>query len=462
MSRTITVAALVCAALWLPPQGCAAESSDLQQIHNEIQQLKEAYEARIQELEARLARTEEAARAVQENSAQARPPTPQAAAPVTASAGSASNAFNPDISLILSGTYGNLSQNPDSYKITGFQTATDISPGKRGFSLAESELGVSANVDPYFSGVGLFSIAPDNTIAAEEAYIQTLALSHGVTLKAGRFFSGIGYLNEKHAHTWDFADNPLAYRAFLGTQYADDGMQLKWLAPTDTYLELGAELGRGKDFPASDRARNGIGAYTLFAHTGGDIGANQSWRAGLSWLGTSPRDRAYSDTDLAGVNVKNSFSGNSRLWMADFVWKYALAGRTAPLTVQAEYLRRTEDGTLIYDTGGASLGTHSDSYAATQSGAYLQGVYPFLPHWRVGLRGDWLNGGSVDFSSNNSRLARPNYDPLRYTLMLDYAPSEFSLLRLQFAQDKSRQNSTDDELFVQYIMSLGAHGAHKY
>jgi hypothetical protein len=47
-------------------------------------------------------------------------------------------------------------------------------------------------------------------------------------------------------------------------------------------------------------------------------------------------------------------------------------------------------------------------------------------------------------------------------MMLDYSHSEFSRLRLQFARDKSRQGITDQQIFLQYIMSLGAHGAHKY
>ena len=46
--------------------------------------------------------------------------------------------------------------------------------------------------------------------------------------------------------------------------------------------------------------------------------------------------------------------------------------------------------------------------------------------------------------------------------MLDYSPSEFSRLRLQLAHDNSRQGLPDKQLFVQYIMSLGAHGAHQY
>jgi hypothetical protein len=33
---------------------------------------------------------------------------------------------------------------------------------------------------------------------------------------------------------------------------------------------------------------------------------------------------------------------------------------------------------------------------------------------------------------------------------------------LQFAQDKSMQGVTDNQFTLQYIMSLGAHGAHKF
>ncbi len=46
--------------------------------------------------------------------------------------------------------------------------------------------------------------------------------------------------------------------------------------------------------------------------------------------------------------------------------------------------------------------------------------------------------------------------------MFDWTPSEFSRLRLQFAQAKSRPGFTDNEWFLQYILSMGAHGAHKF
>jgi len=46
--------------------------------------------------------------------------------------------------------------------------------------------------------------------------------------------------------------------------------------------------------------------------------------------------------------------------------------------------------------------------------------------------------------------------------MVDYSPSEFSRVRLQLARDRSREGAGDNQLFLQYQMSLGAHGAHGY
>lgn len=391
--------------------------------------------------------------------------TPPAVTPVSNPAASA-NSFNPAISLILSGIYAHLSQDPADYHITGYPLPADAGagPGSRGFSLAESELGVYANIDPYFYGGLNFSIHPDDTVSTEEAYIQTIALSQGFSAKAGRFFSAIGYLNAQHAHTWDFVDAPLAYQAFLGTQFGDDGVQVKWLAPTDTFLEFGAELGRGRPYPGSNRSKNGAGASTVFVHVGGDIGASQSWRAGLSALASAPRERQSSDTNLAGNSVVNAFSGDTRLWMADFVWKYAPNGNPVytNFKLQAEYIHRRDNGDLTYDANGALAATHTAAYDAQQSGGYLQGVYQFMPYWRVGLRTERLDRGSVDYASNSVTLAQADFNPTKHSVMLDYNPSEFSRIRLQFAQDKSRAGVTDNQAFVQYQMSIGAHGAHQY
>lgn len=386
------------------------------------------------------------------------------AAPGTAvdsTAAPAGNGFNPDISLILSGRYAHLSRDPSSWRLTGFIPGGEIGPGERGLSLAESELGIYANIDPWFYGGLNVSIAADNSVSAEEAFVQTTSLGNGVRVKAGRFFSGLGYLNEQHSHTWDFVDAPLAYQAFLGGQFGQEGLQAKWLLPTDRFIEFGAELGRGRDFPATDSNRNRAGATAAFVHTGGDIGVSQSWRAGVSALWAQPADRTYEDGDLAGNTVSNSFSGHSRLWLADAVWKWAPGGNATrtSLKLQAEYFHRTESGTLVYDTQGLSL---ADVYRSAQSGWYLQSIYQFMPAWRIGLRGERLDVGRVDYFANSAYLAAPDYSPAKLTGMIDWSPSEFSRVRLQIARDKSHQGQADNQFFIQYQMSLGAHGAHSF
>ncbi len=446
IARAIPFVLLLTAA-FNPLVAQANDSDEMEKLRAEIQQMKESYEGRIQSLESRLQKTEAVAGDAEKTATNAETTAVQANARP-----SSSNAFNPDISLILSGTYSNRSQNSD-YHITGFQAGGNVGPSKRGFNLGESELGVYANVDPHFYGGLNLSLSGDNTASVEEAFIQTTSLPYGVTVKAGRFFSSIGYLNEQHAHTWDFVDNPLAYQAFLGTQFGDDGIQLKWLAPIDTFVEVGTEYGRGRIADTLGRDKNGGGSASIFAHVGGDVGISNSWRAGVSYLHVSPQDRASNDEDAAGTYVTNHFSGASKIWLADFVWKYAPNGNATnrSFKLQGEFLHRAEDGML-----------NTDTYTAAQSGWYLQGIYKFMPEWRTGLRYDRLNGGSVSYGVNTAGLANVNYDPQRWTWMLDYNPSEFSRIRLQLSRDESRQGLADNQVYLQYQMSLGAHGAHKY
>ena len=387
-----------------------------------------------------------------------------APAAIAAHAGGGLAAFNPAVLLILSGLYTHASKDPDGYAITGFPHGEDaeIGPGMRGFSLAESELALSASIDPWLRGAINIALHPDDSVSVEEGYIQTTSLGAGFALKAGRFFSNVGYLNPQHAHTWDFVDNPLAYQAMLGTQYGDDGVQLTWLAPTEQYLELGAELGRGRGFPGGDDSRNGAGMMALTAHTGGDVGASHSWRAGLSMLRTRSDDQSLEGLQGPdGLDAPSAFRGHTRVWVADAVWKWAPGGNATrtSLQLQGEFLHSTRSGDLTFDPEGIAS---RDDYRAVQSGWYVQGVYQFLPGWRAGLRTERLDSGSPDYGLNAPRYADISYEPHKNSLMLDYSPSEFSRVRLQFARDRAREDATDHQIFLQYQTSLGAHGAHGY
>ena len=97
------------------------------------------------------------------------------------------SAMNPAVSVILNGIYSNLSQDPTAFRINGFTpTLGEVGPGVRGFSLGESELALAANIDHNFRGVGIFTLTPEDTVAVEEAYVHTLSLPSGLTLKAAR------------------------------------------------------------------------------------------------------------------------------------------------------------------------------------------------------------------------------------------------------------------------------------
>lgn len=376
-------------------------------------------------------------------------------------------AFNPAISLVLGGIYGNLKQDP-AISATGF--AMSANPGhEQGFNLGESELVIEANIDPQFRGVGRFSVDPAGGLGAEEVNVQTSSLGEGLTLKMGRFLSGFGYLNEKHAHTWDFVDQPLVYAALWDNQLGEDGIQVKWLAPAAMFIEIGGEIGRGRNFPGTDRVKNGSGGGVLFAHMGNDIGTEHNWLAGFS-LHQTRRVNAISDAvpDLLNTadGVSNSFTGDSRTAGLDFIWKYAPNGNTRETHFKflGEYFRRRESGLLTYDTATTTSANIIDSYAVTQSGWYVQSIYQFVRRWRAGLRYDRLDPGVAQIGASNIGNVTGNYgySPARTTLMLDYSPSEFSRLRLQLARDNSRQGLPDRQLFVQYNMSIGAHGAHQY
>jgi hypothetical protein len=453
-------------------QDVQRELRELRQHYDaELKRLRREYEARIERLEKQVKAAAKAAPTAETTStaAAAPPPSPSpvpggpgtSAAleqppapalppppPAPGYAPTAASAFNPAIGVVLNGHLEAFSQNPNNYFIPGFALGNDTSPGTRGLSINESEVNFQANIDPYLYGNLTLAFEPNNTVSVEEGFIQSTSLPAGFTLRAGRFFSGIGYLNEQHSHTWDFADQALPYRAFLNTQYDDDGVQLRWLAPTAQFIELGHELFLGNAFPAAGGANQGLGAHSVFAHTGGDINESSSYRVGLSWLHTKAIDRITSTP----AGTEDTFTGKNDLFILDAVYKWAPEGNPTETNfkLQGEFFIGRSHG--LFD---------ALDYSATQTGFYAQAIYQFMPRWRVGLRYDQLGAtpqtGALADSTVNSR----GITPRRGSAMVEYNTSEFGRFRLQYNLDYSR-GTPDNQGFLQYIVSLGAHGAHSY
>jgi hypothetical protein len=448
----------------------AASDADLAVIRNQIDEMKKSYEQRIAALEKKLAQAELDAQVKPAAQAEARPAASDkpAPAPVVAAATTSASAFNPEVSLILQGRYVNTKDIPNR-TITGFWP--NSLDNLRGFSINETELVIGGGIDPYWRGRAIFAVN-DGEVGVEEAWFQSTAIGHGIGVKGGRYRSGIGYLNEQHPHQWDFANAPWMYIAMFGPEasFREDGVQLKWLAPTPLFLEFGAEAGRGANYPGTDRNNNSVGAWALYAHLGDDLGVSNSWRAGASYLRTSAENREAEFYDINGSPTQASFTGDTDTWLADFVWKWAPDGnpKYQNFKFQSEYFWRKDKGSLNCSGLGSACDplaagdTVSSDYNTNQRGWYAQGIFQFTPNWRAGLRYDQLDSGVQNLGANAANLVVDDYKPKRATAMVDYSWSEYSRMRLQYAQDKSMFGIIDNQWIVQYIMSLGAHGAHKF
>ena len=509
------VAFVFFAALAVPTPGFAqvvsapVTTADLAKLQESIQAMRQSYEARINALEqkintlqqqnAQVARQPAAAAAVV-------PATGVAPAPSVASSGAATNVasatvaaqtaapdlgrnppsslgrgivlpkigpITPEISLILDGKYSAQSQNPESLGRGFIPSGTNNIP--RGFSLGETELAIAGTVDNLFRAEARLVLSQngqDFSAAMEEAFFETLGMPAGLKIKAGKFFSNVGYLNNKHPHEWDFVDLPLVYQAFFGGQLNNSGAQFSWVAPIDTmYLKFGGEVGQGMSYPnGNNYNENKPRLGTVFAKLGGDIGTESSWLGGLSYVTASTGDRPR----LSALNETDTFdfTGSTNVLIADFVYKWAPNGNASRqnFKLQGEAFWNTQKGSATITSpsayGSCAIPCLGNAYTNTQSGFYMQAIYQFMPNWRVGYRFDQLYGGNSAYGFSAGTLTGTpleSYNPIRNTIMLDWANSEYSMFRLQLAQDTMYgPGKTNNQLFLQYVMSLGAHGAHRF
>ena len=206
---------------------------------------------------------------------------------------------------------------------------------------------------------------------------------------------------------------------------------------------------RGENFPTAGAKHSGTGAHTLFAHAGGDVGVENSWLAGVSMLKAS----------TAGAD--DGFSGDETMYIADATWKWAPNGNTKDggVTLRSEYFWDRRDGTVTTPEGGYVVDPANPllnaPWTGDRRGAYLEAVYRLNRTWDLGYRFDKLWDGGVNPYGTG-------LDPLRHSAELTWRNSEFSFFRLQYSHDEPWRDKADNVILLQYDVSLGAHGAHKF
>jgi outer membrane murein-binding lipoprotein Lpp len=385
--------------------------------------------------------------------------------------------LNPDISVTVDTFYHNSDATHGlgevAEEMAGFGHSHDPGQGhehaalEEGYNLRHLELYFSGEVDPYFKAYATAAVSEDGA-EMEEAVIQTTCLPAGFQLQAGKFFSHFGRLNQQHSHQWDFVDQPLIYEKTLGEDGLNDrGVQLSWLAPTPFHLVAGVEAFQGDN-------------ELLFSHIGGDVLPDKDGpRLWVGWIKFSPNlpqkhgvqaglfggrgvHQEEHDGDSDGTNDQ-WLDGHGEFLGGDFVYKYDCnsAYGLGDFTLQGEYFWRKKDLSVYLDNLNPAF--EGRDSIDKQDGYYIQALYGFLPRWRAGLR--WEEVGLTNESEFPDGTSESYDASSRISGMLDFTPTEFSRIRIQANRGQYELADGPEDLwqiYVQLMISLGTHGAHKF
>lgn len=304
------------------------------------------------------------------------------------------------------------------------------------FDIRSGEFTFFGPIDPTFDATLTFAAHnEDGEFKAEvhEASISSSKLIPSSRIKAGKFFLGVGRLNQFHQHDWAFVSAPRVQSEFFADEgITDSGVEYSLLLPTDSYWDLTLGVTNGYTWGESEDPAAKPHVPTHYIHPVnfvdfGDAGALQ-W--GMNYLGR---------TDAAGIKTQ--------LYGLDFVFKKTTA-KTLDFLFQSEIWYRNQN---------------SDETARTEDiGAY------FFPQMALSER--LFAGVRLDLFTELARKdtngdAQDNFD---YGLVptLTFKNSEFTTFRLAYTYDvqtyQGESDQVNQKIEVQLIAILGAHPAHSF
>ena len=387
------------------PSITSAQTTEADRLKAELDALRVEFSNRIAELEARLKAVESAAPPAP---VEAPPPALAPAAPAVGGPASSSKMFNPDIAAI-----------------GDFIGAAGKSPGggEPSLELHEAELSFQAVVDPYARADVYLTFGPDE-VGIEEAFITFPTLPGGFLMKVGRLRDAFGKVNAAHNHVLPFTERPLMTRNLLGGEegLGDSGISVSRLFPNNfAFVEATGQVYRGESsiFKAEKRADL---AYVSHLRGYRDLTESTNIDLGASFA------RGHNDGGPGET---------TRLFGADATFRY----RPLRRSIYTHFLARAE----------AAWSRRSELSGPAAFGAYGYLEYQFARRWTAGARFDTAE-----------RALDPTMRDKGASLLVTYAPSEFSLVRGQYRHTRFGEGPRSNEFLFQFLFSIGAHGAHPF
>lgn len=362
-------------------------------------------------------------------------------------------------------------------------------PDRRGFTLQQGELSLYGAVDPYFTAETHIVFQPDG-VELEEAYGTTQRLPWGLQTKAGYYLTEFGRINPTHPHAWAWIDQPIVItRMFGGDGLRSTGVQTSWLMPLPFFsqLYLGIQNANEGEYTTSFLADEGIGGYPAVrtdTRNFGDllylarwanawnIGDEVSTLLGFSGLfgpnstGGPARTFVYgTDFTLKWRPVENFRGWPFVLWQSEGIMRdYTAEPFVMQTSTDASAAASFQSPSLAHDaaTGAVTTEEQVPGRILRDWGFYSQLLYGFTHPWATGVRLEWVSGHGESVGGRSNDPTRD--DRLRVSPLLQYQPSEFSRIRLQYNFDHSTAlpGETASTVWVGLELLFGAHPAHQW
>jgi hypothetical protein len=429
MEKKIRVFACLLALL---PAGLAAQAP------NDINAKFQALEERIKALESEVSTLKAALAAVPEP----QPPAPAPLQPVVSTAGGPQSSdatarlMNPAISMI-GNALGAAGHNP-----------VDQRPS---LTMVESELALSAAVDPYARADVFLSFGEDH-VEVEEAYMTFTSLPAGLLLRAGRMRGAFGKVNTQHRHVLPWVDRPLVSSSLLGGEdgIRDTGFSVSRLLPAvgGLFLDATGEMYRGDSSVIFQKqSRNDV---TTVGHLRAYRDITESTNLDLGFSYSRGHHAPVAAEGPYTIGGPDSSSPNVTLlapegnFLISRIYGMDASVRWKPLrrSIYHSFIGRTE---LIWHHRQEPLGLRK------VFGYYVSGEYQLARRWFAGVRID-----------QSDRLFGPAANDTQQSAILTYWPSEFSQIRAQYRHGRYAGLGDANELLFQLQFSIGSHGAHPF
>ncbi len=339
-----------------------------------------------------------------------------------------SSVINPQISVI------------GSFLAKGTEDHAVVKPIDGG--LNEAEFSFQAYVDPYskadfyigFGNEGEDPFeGPDSGAAGngefeaelEEAYLTSLSLPFGLQVKAGKFRSNFGKINQIHPHALNYIDMPRMYANYLGGEgLGDKGIAVNWLVPNplNFFQELSVEVTSGALEGPSFAGGSSNLLYLGHLKNFFDLSESSTLELGF--------------TGMYGAN--NEIGDKTSIGAADLTFKWK------PLRYNRYKSFEWTTEALVSDR---EMAVGSETSLALYS------------HLRYQVAKRWYVGGRYDYSEFPTS---GDINETAYSGILSFFATEYQKIELQFQHAEPAERDSFSRALLRAVFVIGAHGAHKY